>query len=124
MHDEAFTGIVAIMASWCPPCKKELPIIEQIYQQYRQDPIRFAAVSVDEGGADAVQPMVNNLQITYPVYWVGMAMVQRYRVAGVPTLLVIRNGALQQSIPGSLPRNAIESIVQALLAPPDNPNAQ
>ena len=120
IHDEGFSGIVAVMASWCPPCKKELPIIEQIFQENQQRAIRFAAVSVDEGGVDAIQPLINNLQITYPVYWVGMPLVQRYRIAGIPTLLVIRNGTLQKSIPGSLPRDAIESIVQSLLAPPND----
>jgi len=118
-----FSGLVTIMASWCPPCRKELPVLGKLHDAYKGQHIQIVAISVDADGAAAVQSLINELKIAYPVFWVGMEVVRRYKISGVPTLLVIRNGVVEQKIPGSLPRNTLESIIKGLLKAPSDPNA-
>jgi thiol-disulfide isomerase/thioredoxin len=118
-----FSGLVTIMASWCPPCRKELPILGKLQDAYKGQHIQIVAVSVDADSPAAVQSLTNELKIAYPVIWVGMEAVRRYKISGVPTLLVIRNGVVEQKIPGSLPRNTLEAIIKNLLKAPSDPNA-
>ena len=113
--DESFSGILVAMASWCPPCREELPVLAELYRQYREAGINIAAVSVDMDGPSAVQPLINELKIPFPVYWVGKSAVQHYKLVGIPTLMVYRHGRLMEKIPGSQSRKIIEKKIKALL---------
>ena len=123
LTSDGFSGLVAVMASWCPPCRVELPVLTEFYDKYKEKGITIAAISIDAEGVSAVQPLVNELKIPYPVFWVGVEAARHFKIRGVPTLLVIRNGVLQQKIPGGLPHHAIESAIQNMLAAPADPNA-
>jgi protein-disulfide isomerase-like protein with CxxC motif len=95
----------------------------KLQDAYKGQHIQIVAVSVDADSPAAVQSLTNELKIAYPVIWVGMEAVRRYKISGVPTLLVIRNGVVEQKIPGSLPRNTLEAIIKNLLKAPSDPNA-
>ncbi len=111
LTSSTFSGLVAVMASWCPPCREELPILQKVYESLVDQRIHILALSVDADGVSAVQPLINELKISFPVFWVGTEAIRHYRISGVPTLLVIRRGVIQQQIPGSLPRRALDSII-------------
>ena len=123
LADSQFSGLAAVMASWCPPCREELPVLAKFYDKYRDRGIRVLAISIDTDGASVVQPLINELEIPYPVFWVGTEAGRHYKIRGVPTLLVIRNGVIQQKIAGRLSYGAIEAIVQEILSAPADPNA-
>ena len=112
---DSFSGILVAMASWCPPCREELPVLADLYRQYREAGIDIAAVSVDMDGPSAVQPLINELKIPFPVYWVGKSAVQHYKLVGIPTLIVYQHGRLVEKIPGSQSRKTIEKKIKALL---------
>ena len=113
--DENFRGLVVVMASWCPPCRKELPILSKLYETYKEKGIQILALSVDEEGPKAVQPLIDKLQVPFPVYWGGTRAVQRYKIVGIPTMMVYDKGKLVEKRPGSHPRKAIEKKIRALL---------
>ena len=116
ISDESFKGLVVIMASWCPPCREELPILSKLYEQYKDRGIQIVALSVDAEGPKAVQPLINELQVPFPVYWGGTPAVKRYRIAGVPTMMVFNNGKMVERRPGSHSRKAIEKKIKGLLS--------
>lgn len=113
--DTAFHGLVVVMASWCPPCRKELPVLTKLYDRYKGDGIQIVALSVDAEGPKALQPMINELEVTFPVYWAGMPAVQHYKISGIPLLMAYQKGKLVQKLPGSQPANTIEKMIKALL---------
>lgn len=114
--DTAYQGLVVAMASWCPPCREELPILAKLYLKYKEKGIQIIAVSLDADGPKAVQPLIDKLKVPFPVYWIGTKAVQHYKIAGVPTLMFYNNGGLIEKLPGSYPKKIIEQKLQALVA--------
>ncbi|MEJ2155368.1 MAG: TlpA disulfide reductase family protein [Desulfobacteraceae bacterium] len=114
--DSAFQGLVVVMASWCPPCRKELPVLKKLYDQYKGDGIQIVALSVDAGGPKAVQPLIDELKVTFPVYWAGMPAVQHYKISGIPLLMAFSKGKLVQKLPGTQSASTIEKLIKSLLA--------
>lgn len=113
--DKTFSGLVVAMASWCPPCREELPILGELFDAYRGRGISIVAISLDADGPEAVQPLINQLKIPFPVYWVGTKAIQQYRIVGIPTLMVINKGRLVEKLPGSHSRGVIQSKLENLL---------
>ena len=120
INRQTFTGVVAVIASWCPPCRKELPILDKLNRRYRDKGITIVALSVDADGAAAVQPLVNETKVDFPVYWIGMKAVAHYKIRGVPTLLLIRQGQLIEKRPGSHSKSSIEKLIRALITPKES----
>ncbi len=116
VSSDDFNGLIVAMASWCPPCREELPILADLYLNYKNKGIDIVAISIDAEGPAGVQQLINELKIPFPVYWVGTAAVQQYKIVGVPTLLVYQRGRLLEKIPGSQPRKAIEDRIKTLIA--------
>jgi thiol-disulfide isomerase/thioredoxin len=61
--------LVSFFASWCAPCKKELPFLIQLDQAYRKKGLRIVAVDIDqeESGIAAAKALVSSASVTYPV---------------------------------------------------------
>jgi thiol-disulfide isomerase/thioredoxin len=117
IHSKTFSGLVAVIASWCPPCRKELPVLAKLDRRYRDHGIQIVVVSIDVDGAKAVQPLVDKTGIDFPAYWIGPSAVQFYKIIGVPTLLVMRNGQQIAKLPGSHSSPVIENQIKKLINP-------
>ncbi len=81
--------VVNIWASWCPPCRREAPQLEQVWTRYRSRGVRFIGVDHQDtrGGG---QSFVREFAITYPIAFDPDGTVAaRYGAAGVPTTFVI-----------------------------------
>jgi thiol-disulfide isomerase/thioredoxin len=113
---ENFYGLVVVMASWCPPCREELPQLANLYRKYHRQGISIIAVSIDAEGPSTVQPLINKLQIPFPVYWVGTKATQHYKIVGIPTILVIQKGVILEKLPGLQPSRIIESKIRKLIS--------
>jgi peroxiredoxin len=60
--------VISYWATWCIPCKVELPILEQIYEEYQQQGLAVISVNAtDQDTLEDVQSMVAELGMTYPV---------------------------------------------------------
>ena len=61
--------LVSFFASWCAPCKKELPLLVDLDKRYRSLGLRVVGVSIDkeEAGIAAAKRMVNDHRAAYPV---------------------------------------------------------
>jgi thiol-disulfide isomerase/thioredoxin len=110
-----FSGLVAIIASWCPPCRKELTELAKLDRQYRDKGIQIVALSIDAEGAKEVQPLINESKVDFPVYWVGSKGIAHYKIIGVPTLMIVRNGLVIKKRPGSQSRNVLERHIKSMI---------
>jgi thiol-disulfide isomerase/thioredoxin len=106
LSDPEFSGLVVVFASWCSPCRRELPHIARLYREQRPEGVQIVGLSLDEGDSRDVQRLVDELRIPFPVYHVGLQTVARYRTPGVPTVLVVERGRILDRLPG--PRPAAE----------------
>src|SRR6185436_16930182 len=58
--------VVDFWATWCVPCKAEIPEFNKIRAKYKDRGVEFLGVTFDASQIDAVQPYVKDLEIQYP----------------------------------------------------------
>jgi thiol-disulfide isomerase/thioredoxin len=61
--------LISFFASWCEPCKRELPFLVQLDRMYRDQGLRILGVAIDreEAGIEAARRLVSAAKVTYPV---------------------------------------------------------
>ena len=115
-------AVINFWATWCPPCRRELPALQAAYEAYR-DEIGFVAVDVKEA-ASTVAPFVDQLDLTFPVVIDSDGSVSdvAYEVRGLPTTLFLdAKGVVSARHIGPLDEDLIEDYLAPLLEPaPDS----
>jgi peroxiredoxin len=83
-----------LWATWCPPCRMEMPAMEKLHQRLKGRDFVMLAVAEDEGGAKAVAPFVRETGLSFPVLLDPEATLSpRYGATGYPeTFIIDRNG--------------------------------
>lgn len=86
--------LVNFWATWCPPCRKEMPDLDAIYRQYRAQGLVILAISDEE--RDKVAPFIAEQKIGYPVLLdPGRKVNDSFAVQGIPKSFVYdRSGRL------------------------------
>jgi peroxiredoxin len=93
-------------ATWCVPCRLEMPTMEQVYRDYKSRGLEILAVSIDAGHpivvAVSVAEFMEELKLTFPALLdPEMEVARRYRVFGIPTTVLIdREGIIRAREPG------------------------
>jgi thiol-disulfide isomerase/thioredoxin len=85
---------VNFWATWCPPCRKELPDLEALYRRFEKQ--GFVVLGVTDEKAETVRPFVERQPLTYPVLLdPGRAVNDRFKVDSIPRTFVFdRQGKL------------------------------
>lgn len=90
LHQEG-THIIVVWATWCPPCVREMPLLEVVYQQYKEDAhVKFWLVS-DEN----IQKQLSfkeNKNITMPLYRLSSGRMQDLGVYSIPCTFIYKDG--------------------------------
>jgi len=88
--------LVVFWASWCPPCKREIPLINELRQQYGENELQIFAVNINES-IETVSSFARDWGINYTVLMDRSAEVaDQYGVRGIPTnVLFDRDGNIQ-----------------------------
>jgi len=104
--------LLNVWATWCGPCRFEIPELQTLYKKYEMQGFKVVGVSVDETGVDAVKQFVNENKMTYPV-----AVDAEGRIANVlsttvlPTSIIIgRDGKILWRKVGAVMPNEVSSL--------------
>lgn len=91
-----------LWATWCAPCRAEMPSMQALYQRLRGRDFAMLAVSEDADGEQSVRPFVRELGLTFPILLDPEARLSpRYGVTGYPeTFIIDRNGQVVQHVIG------------------------
>ena len=107
LHQEAKgqVTLVNIWATWCIPCRAEMPAMEKLYQQLGPQGLRIIAVSIDEADAKDVQQFVQELGLSFEILHDQSGDIQRvYQTTGVPeSFLLDKNGVIVKKVIGEHP---------------------
>ena len=100
-----FRGKVVILnfwATWCPPCREEMPSMERLSQQFKDQGLVLLAVNVEEDGFEAVSSFLNKNPYSFPILLDTAVDVQNlYQVYRFPeSFLIDRNGNVVDKIIG------------------------
>jgi peroxiredoxin len=111
--------MVHFWATWCPPCVEELPTLERLYRAYLGKDLEVLAVSVDEGGADAVGQFMRKNRFALPVLLnPDQSVARQYGTFKFPeTYLIDREGFVRRKIIGAADWTspAAQEIIQAMV---------
>jgi peroxiredoxin len=101
-------------ATWCVPCRDEMPLLQKRYEQYAPE-LTILAVNFDEP-PDLVQEFISELGITFPVLLdPGAALQEAYWVRGYPTsMFVDRSGIIQVVHVGALSEQQLDEYLQEM----------
>lgn len=112
--------IVNFWATWCSPCRAEIPDLLRIQAKYR-DHLRIIGISADEGDVTPVKNFVAALRMTFPIVMLTPELDGLFGgVEGLPTtLLVDRDGRIVKRHMGAIDAKTIDLEVRVLagLAP-------
>lgn len=109
--------LVNFWATWCPPCRKEIPDLNAIYNDYKNKSVEILAVNLQEDG-DALLAFVQSNKMKFPVLMDQDGKVgERYRVYYIPTTFVLdQKGKIREIIQGGASytrlKNAIENVLK------------
>ena len=98
-------------ATWCGPCKVEMPAMEALYQAFQSQGMEILAVSVDQQGAAVTRPFKEAMGLSFPIlhdsdYQVGLT----YGARTLPMTYVIdRQGVIRQRVFGARDWNSQEA---------------
>jgi len=112
---------VTFWASWCTPCREEMPFLSALWQRHRDAGLQVIGINVDED-LEAARAFAKDFNIEFPLVWdEDRAVSKLYRVAGYPSHYVLdRRGKVRYSALGFTETDtlAVSQEVEILLAEP------
>jgi peroxiredoxin len=106
--------LVNFWATWCPPCRKEMPDLDMLYQQFKDQGFLILAISDED--ISKVQPFIAQQHTTYPILLdPGRKVHELFQISGIPKSFVYnRDGKLvAQAIDMRTGKQFLEMLAQA-----------
>ena len=106
--------LVNFWATWCPPCRKEIPDLDALYTRFQDSGFVILGISDEEDGK--VRPFATEQKITYPILLdPGRKVTESFRVGGIPKSFIYdRDGKLAaQSIDMRTQKQFLELLAKA-----------
>lgn len=120
-HLRGKIAVINFWATWCPPCRKEIPDLVEAQELYRERGVAFLGIAVEDNNA-LVQDFARTYGINYPLVTgkeQGIALMQKLgnQVAGLPfTLVLDAEGRIVDTRRGPMSAARIEQALQAAIA--------
>jgi peroxiredoxin len=117
---EALRGQVVLVnfwATWCPPCRVEMPGFERVYRDRKEEGFTIVAISMDRLGAGPVREFLADRQLTFPAAMATADVVREFGgVRAMPTsFLIDRQGRIRHQVSGYFAEPALRLAVDRLV---------
>ena len=114
--------VLNFWATWCGPCKSELPAFENMYAEYGDD-VAFLMINLTDGARDTIDGATSFVEengYTFPVLFdTTLLAAQTYGAYSIPlTVFVFPDGTLAGGYQGAIPEELLEAGIQLILNPP------
>ncbi|HUF64380.1 MAG TPA: TlpA disulfide reductase family protein [Gemmatimonadaceae bacterium] len=116
--------LVNFWATWCAPCRIEMPSFERVYRAKKDQGFVIVGLSTDQAGPDVVRPYIAKRGVSFPVAMASGEIVYSYGGAGtIPkSVLIDRSGRIRHTVTGIFAEPALRLAVNRLLAEPRPPD--
>lgn len=110
--------ILNFWATWCPPCRSELPAFDKLYRQYGNE-VSFMMIDLTDGyreTVEGVKKFISENGYTFPVYYdTEGSAAEAYIVSSIPfTVAVGRNGNIVGTHLGAMSEAALEKLIKTV----------
>lgn len=116
---ETFRGELVVLnfwATWCPPCLREIPELVRLHEELSDRGVVIVGVAAQSGKVEAVQEFAGAHAMSYPVWMVDDASLDKYGVVGFPfTFLIDREGQIRMRYVGPQSYERLLADITALL---------
>ncbi len=104
--------VLSFWATWCGPCRLELPRLHDVYKRHKRDAFELYAVAVDNGATVALVPaLVEQMRLSFPVLLdTNNRVVMQYNNQGIIpyTVIVDKQGRIRHVHPGYAPGQEVQ----------------
>ncbi|MBP8255865.1 MAG: redoxin domain-containing protein [Opitutaceae bacterium] len=109
--------IVDFWATWCPPCRAEMPFYVNLYKRLANRGLVIVGISLDAQGPGVVKKFVDSNGITYPIVMGDEDVTAAYKVELMPSTFVVdREGRIRHSKIGAVSNEAeFERLIESYL---------
>jgi cytochrome c biogenesis protein CcmG/thiol:disulfide interchange protein DsbE len=109
--------LVNFWATWCKPCRTEMPGFERVYRERAADGFTIVGIATDTWAGGRIGDFAAGLGITYPILLADERVEQDYGgVRAIPqSFLIDRRGRIHHRVTGYMPESVLRSAVDRLL---------
>ena len=112
--------LINFWATWCPPCRLEMPTMQKIYTEYKGKGFEILAINIEPDAQEEIRDFIKELRLTFPVLLdSNMKVTRKYRLIGLPvSMLIDRQGIIRSKEIGyhdwtdKESRKRVESLLQ------------
>ena len=116
---DEFRGKLVLLnfwATWCPPCLREIPELVRLHEELEDRGVVIVGVAAQSGKAEAVEEFAGKLAMSYPIWMVDDASLDKYGVVGFPfTFLIDREGQIRMRYVGPQSYERLLADIEVLL---------
>ena len=126
VDSSSFQGKVILLnfwATWCPPCRQEIPHLNELYNQYKKDGLEVIGIALDRGGPEEVRNFVEKFKVEYINLIADEAVVEAFSnlpgigpIQGIPiTFIIDRKGQICRRFLGLTEKRVFEEAIKQVL---------
>lgn len=107
-------------ATWCPPCKEEMPYIEELYKEYNENKNDVIILGVasprlgNEGSKKDIEKFLKDEDYTFPVVFdEGGSQIYAYGISSFPSTFIIdKEGFIAKYVPGAMDKETMKNLIE------------
>ena len=113
--------LVNFFATWCPPCREEIPALIKLNREYREHGVVIIGLSCDDAAA-RVEPLIKKMGMDYPVFLAAKDLIAAFRVSSIPhNVFYDKDGSLLLSEAGMADERTLRMVIDKLIGGKTSP---